>query len=139
MKMNNTKSGILIVDDEPHMIAALKRVFLDDPYRIYGAEDSIKAMEILSAHPIKVVISDEKMPGILGSEFLAVVARRFPNIIRIMLTGHGDIDVARKAINEGEIHKLFLKPCENSEFRMAVRDAVQKYDLEEERRLSGNN
>jgi two-component system probable response regulator PhcQ len=98
MTKNNSKSDILIVDDEAKVIASLKRILRTEPYQVYSAENALKAMEVLNAHPIEVVISDERMPGILGSEFLSVVARRFPNVVRIMLTGHASLDTAMKAI-----------------------------------------
>lgn len=128
------EDSILVVDDEPNVIASLKRVFMDEPYRIYSANSASEAIEILKKHPIKVVISDEKMPEISGSEFLSMVREQFPNIIRIMLTGHASIDSAMKAINEGEIYRFFTKPWDDMDIRFAVRSAIEKYHLEEENR-----
>ncbi|MCL5062778.1 MAG: response regulator [Nitrospiraceae bacterium] len=128
------EDNILIVDDEPNVISALTRVFIDEPYRIYSANSAPKAMEILKKHSIKVVISDERMPEISGSEFLSMVREQFPNIIRIMLTGHASIDSAMKAINEGEIYRFFTKPWNDMDIRFAVKAAIDKYNLEEENR-----
>ncbi len=128
------EDSILIVDDEPNVIAAVKRVFIEDPYQIYSAEGAQEGMEILKNHPIKVVISDEKMPDISGAEFLAMVRQQFPDVTRIMLTGHASIDSAMKAINEGEIYRFFTKPWNGMEIRFAVKAAIDKYNLEEENR-----
>ena len=71
-------SNILIVDDEPSVIKALKRSFLDDPYKVYSAMSATEGLGILSANEIKVVISDEGMPGMSGADFLAKVRSSFP-------------------------------------------------------------
>lgn len=129
-----TENNILIVDDEPNVAAALRRLLMDDPYIIYSAESAKEGMQILRTHTFKVVISDEKMPGIQGTEFLSMIHRDFPDVIRILLTGHASIDAAMRAINEGGIYRFFTKPWNDSEIRFAVRAASEKYDLEEENR-----
>lgn len=129
-----SEDSILIVDDEPNVISALTRVFMDEPYQIYSAKSASEAMEILKKHSIKVVISDERMPEISGSEFLSMVREQFPHIIRIMLTGHANIDSAMKAINEGEIYRFFTKPWNDMDIQFAVKAAIDKYNLEEENR-----
>lgn len=127
-----SKDSILLVDDEPNVIAAVKRGFIDEPVEVFTAGGANEAMEVLKSHPIKVVISDEKMPGISGSDFLAMVKQDYPNVIRIMLTGHASIDAAMKAINKGEIYRFFTKPWDDMDIRFAVRAAIEKYDLEEQ-------
>lgn len=127
-------SNILIVDDERSVIEALKRSFLDDPYHIYPAESAAEGLAILSTHKIKVVISDEMMPVMSGADFLARVSVRFPNVVRIMLTGQASLSAAMKAINKGEIYRFFTKPWDDFELRFAVKSAVEKFDLEEENR-----
>jgi two-component system, probable response regulator PhcQ len=129
-----TPSKILIVDDEPGVIEALRRSFMDDPYQIYSAQNGEEGIEILSNHKIKVVISDEMMPGMSGAEFLATVSSRFPAVVRIMLTGHASLNAAIKTINKGEIYRFFTKPWDDLELGFSVRSAVEKYDLEEENR-----
>jgi two-component system, probable response regulator PhcQ len=127
-------SCILIVDDERNILESLKRTFMDDPYRVHTAENGPDGLAILSEHNIKVVISDEMMPGMSGAEFLAQVSSRFPNVIRIMLTGHASLDAAIKAINMGTIYRFFTKPWSELELRLTIKAAVEKYDLEDENR-----
>ncbi|HTZ17808.1 MAG TPA: response regulator [Dissulfurispiraceae bacterium] len=129
-----TPSNILIVDDEPRVISALKRSFAEEPYYIYSAENGKEGLALLSTHKIKVVLSDEMMPGMSGAEFLAKVSSQFPKTIKIMLTGHADLGAAINAINRGEIYRFFTKPWDDFELRFSVRSAVDKYDLEEENR-----
>jgi DNA-binding NtrC family response regulator len=128
------EDSILIVDDEPNVISALTRVFIDEPYRIYSASSASEAMEILKEYTVKVVVSDEKMPDVTGSEFLSMVREQFPHMIRIMLTGHASIEAAMKAINEGEIYRFFTKPWNDMDIRFAVKAAIDRYNLEEENR-----
>lgn len=128
------ENSVLIVDDEPSIVAAIKRVLMDDQYRIFSAGNAAEALELLKKQPIHVVISDEKMPGMQGAEFLALVRRQFPDIVRIMLTGHANMNAAMKAINECEIYRFLLKPWDDMELRLTVQSAADKYNLEDENR-----
>ncbi len=127
-------SNILIVDDEHSVITALKRSFLDDNYEVFSAGSAAEGLAILSKHKIKVVISDEMMPGMSGADFLVRVSSHFPDVVRIMLTGQASLAAAIKAINKGEIYRFFTKPWDDFELRFAVKSAVEKFDLSEENR-----
>ena len=127
-------NSILIVDDDPGVLSALKRTLADEPYEIFTAASGVDGLEILNKHQIKLIISDEKMPGMPGSEFLTAAKKIFPNSIRIMLTGYADMDAAMKAINSGEIYRFFSKPWDDMELKMSIRRSLEKYDLEEENR-----
>ncbi|MBI5233132.1 MAG: diguanylate cyclase [Deltaproteobacteria bacterium] len=128
------EDNILIVDDEENVISALRRVFMEAPVTIFSATSVDEGMEVLKRQDIKVVISDERMPGTTGSEFLSMIRRDFPHIVRIMLTGYASIDAAMKAINEGEIYRFFMKPWNDNELKVNVRTAIDKFNLEEELR-----
>ncbi|HMK61119.1 MAG TPA: response regulator [Dissulfurispiraceae bacterium] len=125
-------SNILIVDDEKSVLESIKRAFMDDPYDVHIAQNAEDGMRLLSAIKMKVVISDEMMPGMSGADFLAKVSSNFPRVIRIMLTGHASLASAVKAINKGEIYRFFTKPWDDFELRFAVKTAIEKFDLEEE-------
>jgi len=126
------ENRILLLDDEPNILAALKRVLMDEPYEILDADSGEKGLEILHAKPCKVVISDERMPGMGGAEFLSRVKDKFPETVRILLTGYASIDAAMKAVNDGEIYRFFMKPWDDTDLRMAIRSAIEKYDLQNE-------
>lgn len=128
------ENAILAVDDEPNVLSALTRIFLDEPVRVFTAGSAQEALEILKTGPVKVIVSDERMPVMSGSELLSIVRRDHPDTVRIMLTGHASMDAAMKAINEGEIYRFFLKPWNDIELRFAVRSAIEKFDLESENR-----
>jgi DNA-binding NtrC family response regulator len=74
------------------------------------------------------------MAGMQGSEFLSLVRERYPDTVRILLTGHATLEAAVKAVNQGEIYRFFTKPWDDTEIKLAVRLAIEKYDLERENR-----
>jgi len=112
----------------------LKRALMDEPYRVLTAGSGEEGLECLKSHQVKVVISDERMPGIGGAEFLSQVKVQYPSIVRIMLTGHASLESTMKAVNSGEIYRFFTKPWDDADLILALRSAVEKYDLEEENR-----
>ncbi len=125
---------ILLVDDEPHVTEALKRTLHKEPYEVLSANSANEALQILAREPVAVVISDERMPGMPGAEFLAIVYRDYPETIRIMLTGHANLELAMRAINEGQIYRILLKPCSEQEIRITLRQAVQQKELADKSR-----
>lgn len=129
--MNNR---ILLVDDEPNVLSALKRALFDEPLEIISATSAEEALDILKMARFKVVVSDERMLGMQGSEFLAQVRQLYPGMIRIMLTGHATLEAAMKAVNEGEIYRFFSKPWDDHNLKFAIRAAIEKFDLEAENR-----
>ncbi|MBI5098879.1 MAG: response regulator [Nitrospirae bacterium] len=128
------EDSILIVDDDPNVISAISRSLMEEPYSIYAANSGVEGLNILKGHKIKLVISDEMMPGMSGTEFLSAVKNIFPETIRIMLTGHASIQAAMKAVNSGEIYRFFSKPWDDIELKLSIRSAIEKYNLEEENR-----
>lgn len=128
------KSKILLVDDDENVLSSLGRALFEEPYEVYSATSGEQALEILQAHCFKVVMSDERMIGMQGSEFLSLVKERYPDTVRILLTGHATLEAAVRAVNQGEIYRFFTKPWDDTEIKLAVRLAVEKYDLERENR-----
>jgi DNA-binding NtrC family response regulator len=127
---------VLFVDDEPSVIKALKRAFHKESYEILTADSAEEALEILERESVDVVVSDEQMPGMTGCELLAIVCKRFPDTIRIILTGHASLEVVIRAINEGQIYRFFTKPWNDVDLAITIRQALQQKDLiEESRRL----
>jgi len=120
---------ILIVDDEPAVTQALRRSLRNEPYKIECCNSGREALRLLRSRPVDVVISDEQMPGMTGSEFLAVVCRQHPDTVRIILTGHSHLDAIVKSINEGEIYRFLTKPCNRDELRITIRQALEQRQL----------
>ncbi len=128
------ENRILLVDDEKSVLAALSRALFDEPLEIVTATSAEAALQIMDNELFKVVISDEHMLGMQGSEFLEQVKQLYPETVRIMLTGHATLEAAMSAVNRGEIYRFFAKPWNDTEIRFAIRSAIEKYDLEEENR-----
>ena len=123
------KHNILIVDDESIIREALIDAFSREPYGVFSADCAISALDILDREHIDVILSDELMPGMNGSELLAVVRKKYPDTIRMILTGHASLESAIRAINEGEIYRFFTKPCSVVDLMVNVRQALQHRDL----------
>ncbi len=111
-----------------------KRTLHREPFEILSAGSANEALQILAREPIDLVISDEMMPGMSGSEFLAEVYRNYPETIKILLTGHANLNVAVRAINEGHIYRFLMKPCNEQEIRITIRQAIQQKELTEKSR-----
>lgn len=123
------KPRILFVDDEPHLVKAFERALRKEDFHIVGATSGREALELLKNDWIDVVVSDEQMPGMTGSELLARIARDHPQVIRIMLTGHASLDIAVRAINEGQIYRFMVKPVSKPELALAIRQALEHREL----------
>ncbi len=123
---------ILIVDDECSVIEILQDAFSKEPYEVLSAESAAEALDIMAMKQIDVVISDDQMPGLTGTEFLTQVRKRYPNTTRIILTGHANLETAINSINEAEIYRFFTKPCNILDLIVTVRLALQNKELKEE-------
>jgi DNA-binding NtrC family response regulator len=121
------QKSLLIVDDEPQMLRALKRFFVDEGYQTFTAENGNDALKILSQSAIQVVISDNQMPGMTGSELLRHIKKDYPKIIRIILSAQADFEAIKEAINEGSIYKFISKPWNDEFLRQSVRQAFLLY------------
>lgn len=129
-----SKRRILLVDDEQNILSALKRSLVDEPYEIVTAESAEAGLKALEVEPCQVIISDERMPGMDGASFLNIVRIRYPDTIRIMLTGHATIESTMRAVNNGEIYRFFTKPWDDKILKLTIRSGFEKYELESENR-----
>jgi two-component system probable response regulator PhcQ len=134
--MNTTSSRaiILLVDDEPQVTDALKRALRREPYEVLTATSGAAGQELLDSHRVDVVISDEQMPGMSGSEFLSAVRKKYPHTIRMILSGQASLEAAVRAINEGEVYRFFLKPCNPTDLIFTIQQALAHKQLEEQSR-----
>jgi signal transduction histidine kinase len=123
---------LLIVDDEENVVRSLRRLFRGEDAQIRVATDPADALALLAEEPVTVVISDQRMPGMNGIEFLQRVKERSPATMRIMLTGFLDVGAAEQAVNSAEVYRFFLKPWNDDDLRITVRSAIRQYRLREE-------
>ncbi len=124
--------GVLFVDDEPHVVAGLRDAMRKGPYDILTATSGEEAMKTLIDHHVDVVVSDEQMPNMTGSQLLAIVRRKYPYMVRIILTGHASLEAAIRAINEGEVYRFLTKPCNPVDLAFTIQQGLQIRDLTRE-------
>ena len=132
--MKAEKAKLLLVDDEPNLTSALVRSLDRSQFEIFTADSAQQGLLILAGHEIDVVVSDERMPGMTGSQFLSEVRKQWPNTIRMILSGQADLEAAVRAINEGEVYRFLLKPCHPKELEMTILQGLQHKKLVEQSR-----
>jgi len=123
------KDKLLLVDDEPNLTSALVRSLDRTKFEIFTADSAQKGLMILAGNEIDVIVSDERMPGMTGSQFLSEVRKQWPNTIRMILSGQADLEAAVRAINEGEVYRFLLKPCHPKELEMTILQGLQHKKL----------
>ncbi|MCK5124615.1 MAG: response regulator [candidate division Zixibacteria bacterium] len=125
--------SILLVDDSESMLKALTRVFkYSENHELFTALDGKGALDILGSQSIDLIITDENMPNMSGTELLNTVRTLYPHVMRFMLTGETDIEIAKRAINDGQILRFFTKPFDEFELLIAVKYAFDLKKLERE-------
>ncbi len=126
------KSRLLIVDDEDAILETMTYTFEDD-YEVLTANDPRRGLELLDKHtPIAVVITDQRMPGMTGVEFLTRVFEKHPTTTRIILTGFADMEAILQAINDGHVYAYISKPWEPDQLKQVVRRAMEYHGLQVE-------
>ena len=127
------KQKILVVDDEPDNLDLLYRTFRRD-FNVLKADSGVNALQVLAAEgEVAVIISDQRMPEMKGTEFLSKTLPQFPDTVRIILTGFTDIEDLVEAINAGQVYKYITKPWDPSELKAVVQRAAYTYDLLKQR------
>lgn len=127
--IQNTKKNILFIDDEIRILRTLKALFRKE-YNVHIANSGDEALEILKKMTMDIVVSDQRMPGMLGNELLAKVRRMQPQAIRMLLTGYLDKKAIIKTINEGEVYRFISKPWDRDEIKEIISDAAIASEIE---------
>ncbi len=126
------ETTLLVVDDDEHVRRALRRVLRRTKCRVLDAPDAEAAMSVLSAEPVQVVVSDYRMPGMSGVEFLRAVKDRWPRVQRVLLTGQADSTAIEEAVNQSEIFRFIWKPWDDGHLLITIQSAVDQYWIVEE-------
>jgi two-component system NtrC family sensor kinase len=120
---------VLCVDDQPEIMTAY-RAFLESKFRVTTAEGGDAALAVLAEQgPFAVVVADLHMPGMDGVRFLAAVRERYPDTVRVLITGRPDMDHAMQAVNDGHVFRFLTKPIRPAALTAAVTDAAEQYRL----------
>jgi len=121
--MKNKKGLVLCVDDEPNILRSLHWM-LHKEFDVMTAPDGISGLDMLRKHDFDVIVSDQRMPGMMGSEFLREACKIAPRAMRILLTGYSDMQAILRSVNEGEVFRFVSKPWSNEELTKTVVDAA---------------
>ncbi|MGR9046445.1 MAG: HD domain-containing phosphohydrolase [Gammaproteobacteria bacterium] len=128
-----TAPRLLLVDDEPNVLKALKRLFRTSGYTIHSAGNGAEGLEVLKREAIDLIISDMRMPQMDGAEFLGRAAEQWPDTVRILLTGYADLESTIEAVNKGKIYSYCSKPWEDHDLKILVSHALEQKRLRDER------
>jgi response regulator RpfG family c-di-GMP phosphodiesterase len=124
---------ILCVDDEPNILSSLRRLFRTKGYAVKTADSGQAGLQILEQEHIDLVISDMRMPEMDGAKFLEHVRARWPETVRLLLTGYADVASIIDAINRGEIYRYITKPWDDNDIVLLVQHALERKALEQEK------
>src|SRR5687768_3428665 len=128
-----SKISVLYVDDEENNLLAFKASFRRH-FTVFTAISAEEGTKILNEHEIHVLITDQRMPGTLGTELLAQAVKDYPDQIRILLTGFSDIEAIKDAINRGQIYHCLQKPWNDEELKSTIEKAFKIYHLKKKQK-----
>lgn len=134
LRLGKPDRTLLLVDDEPNILSALKRLLRRDEYRILTADSGHEGLEILEKNRVDVIMSDQRMPIMTGVDFLRNAKKKYPDTVRIILSGYTELQYITDAINEGAIYKFLTKPWDDEQIRANIREAFHYKEMEDENR-----
>jgi diguanylate cyclase (GGDEF)-like protein/PAS domain S-box-containing protein len=118
---------LLVVDDEPSNLSTLRRLLRREGYRVLTAGGGQQGLDLLAVNKVQVIISDQRMAGMSGTQFMGIVRELYPDTIRIILSGFTDLAAVTDGVNQGELFKFMTKPWDDGELVRNVRDAFRLY------------
>lgn len=132
MRVHTKVRTVLLVDDEPNVIAALRRLLRRDGYQILSASNGLEGLALLTKTPVDIIVSDQRMPGMTGVEFLRQAKMLYPDTVRIVLSGYTELQSVTDAINEGAIYRFLTKPWDDTLLRSLIVEAFHHKELADE-------
>ncbi|MEZ6058827.1 MAG: response regulator [Planctomycetaceae bacterium] len=129
------KKSLLLVDDEPDVLLSLKGL-LRREFELHTAESGDEALRILENHPIDIVMSDQRMPGMTGAELMIQVRNRFPETVRIVFTGYADIKAVIDGVNGAGLYRYIAKPWDPDDLLKTLHEAAGRHALRQQHRQS---
>jgi diguanylate cyclase (GGDEF)-like protein/PAS domain S-box-containing protein len=116
---------LLIVDDEPNNLSTLRRLLRREGYRVLTASGGQEGLNLLALNKVQVIISDQRMPHMSGTQFMRIVRELYPDTIRIILSGFTDLTAVTDSVNQGELFKFMTKPWDDGELVRNIRDGFR--------------
>ncbi|HLY10175.1 MAG TPA: response regulator, partial [Planctomycetota bacterium] len=122
---------VLCIDDDPPVLAAVRRLLRNEPYEVVTTEDPEEVLRLVESREVALIIADQRMPRILGTDLLKVVRQKSPETACIILTGHADLSDIAGAMNDGAVDRLIRKPWDDGDFRKMIRQLLERRPEEE--------
>ncbi|HEY3432449.1 MAG TPA: EAL domain-containing protein [Rhodocyclaceae bacterium] len=132
LRLGEKERTLLLVDDEENILAAMKRLLRREGYRLLSANSGEEGLDILAKERVDVILSDQRMPGITGVEFLRRAKEISPASIRMVLSGYTELQSVTSAINDGAIYKFLTKPWDDDQLKENIAEAFRRKDLSDE-------
>lgn len=129
------KPFVVCIDDDPPVLAAIRRVFRREPIELVTKEDPREVLELLAKRRVDLIIADQRMPGILGTDLLKTIRQKSPRTACVILTGHADLSDIAGAMNEGAVDRLVRKPWNDEDFRKLIRQLLSPRSGRKESRV----
>lgn len=123
---------VLFVDDEESILRSLQRTLRKEPYRVLTAGSGEQGLAILRANPVQLVVSDQRMPEMTGTQFLQQVQELSPQSVRVILSGYAEAHIIVEAINNGGIYRFIAKPWNDEELKTTLRQCLEHFRIREE-------
>ncbi|NHZ64799.1 EAL domain-containing protein [Massilia sp. CCM 8694] len=123
------RKTLLLVDDEANVLSSLRRLLRDDGYHILCAGSAAEGFDLLAQHSVQVIVCDQRMPDMNGTEFFGRVKEMYQDSIRIILSGYADLDSVIKAVNKGAIYRFYTKPWDDAVLRADLCEAFRQHSL----------
>lgn len=120
---------VLFVDDEQHILGSLKRLLRKEDYRLLTAGSASECLEILKVQSVQLVVTDQRMPVMTGVELLQKLRVLYPDIVRVVFSGHAELHSIIDLVNKGEIYRFFPKPWNDDELKAVIRQSLSHYDI----------
>ncbi len=125
---NGVKAPVLVIDDESSVLASLRRL-LQREFHVLTAHSATEGLNVLRQQEVQVILTDQRMPGITGVDFLRDIKNRYPDAVRLLFTGYADLESVIQAINAGNIYRYLVKPWNPDELVATIREAHERYEL----------
>ncbi len=126
--MSATPHTVLFVDDEENILEVLKRLLRKENYRLLTASSGAEGLRLIKKTKVNLVVSDQRMPGMLGTEFLRRVKEEYPHILTAILTGYADLETMKESVNTGHVFRFFLKPWDSHALKQDIRKMLYEYE-----------
>ncbi|MEJ2038210.1 MAG: hybrid sensor histidine kinase/response regulator [Desulfosarcinaceae bacterium] len=128
-----TEGKVLFIDDEKDILKSLRRAMRNEPYACLFADSAEKGIDLMQEHSAQVIVCDMRMPKVSGTKLLSQIQKKYPHTIRMMLSGWSDGDSILQAVNDGQIYRYIVKPWDERELKITIRQALELYAIRMER------